>query len=283
MPAFIALLIAVYIIFQYFHQIVETGLIILAGFIAYRMLTKPSAKPPTGKQSFTSYKPSTSYSSPPPTEPDGDLLSDLSDDEPPQEASVQSVSDAFENEQAIAKGLEGERRVNRILQTLGRPYLSNVYLRDERGTLTQIDHLVKMHWGIVVIETKTYGGFVSGTANPDTWKQSFRKFGSRKYYLFQNPFRQNYRHVCVVQHVSGLQRNVFSHVVLAGDARTSLFVHKQVIRLRRLKTELQKRPEKAPHIEYKDLDLAWNRLKQQAKANRGCEAEHLASLQSRSF
>ncbi|MCH4092691.1 nuclease-related domain-containing protein [Acetobacter sp.] len=259
------------------------GFILLTGFIAYKLLTKPSARPPANRETFTSTKTPAAYPPPPPPEPDGDLVADLSDDEPPAEAVIAAVSDAFENEQAIAKGQEGERRVNRVLQALGRPYLSNVYLRDELGELTQIDHLVKMQWGIVVIETKTYGGFISGTANPDRWKQSFRKFGSRKYYLFQNPFRQNYRHICVVQYVSGLQKNVFSRVVLAGDARTSLFIHKQVIRLRGLKSELQKRPENAPNIDFTNLDLAWNRLRRQAKANEGCKAEHLGAVKARSF
>ncbi|NHN89714.1 nuclease-related domain-containing protein [Acetobacter conturbans] len=280
MPAFIAILVSIYVIYNYLNEIIELSLIVFIGFVAYKMLTGSSAKQsaPPPRQPSPSY---TSYTPRPAPESAEEPLPDLRDDEPPEDAAVSTVADAFEDERPCAKGLEGETRVNRILKNIGRPYLSNVYLEDDKG-LTQIDHLVKMNWGIVVIETKTYGGFISGTKNPSQWKQSFKKFGSGKYYLFQNPIRQNYRHVCAVQHISGLGGNIFPRVVLAGDARTSFFIHKQIIRLRRLQSELSQRPNDASYIPYEDLDAAWNRLKQQAKTNKGREQEHLASLQARS-
>ncbi len=218
-----------------------------------------------------------------PVEPVPDLIADLSDDDPPTNAAINRVRDGFQtetrDEAAVRIGQEGESRVDAMLAGLKQPFLSNLYLEDDQG-LTQVDHVVKMPWGIVVIETKNYGGFISGTKDPKRWKQSFRQYGSDTYYLFQNPLHQNYRHLHAVCHVSGLKEHVFSVVVFAGKARTSRRVHDQIVRLPRLRSCLYARPN-VGFISDERLDAAWKRLQQQAGDNRHRGAEHRIDLQMR--
>lgn len=210
-------------------------------------------------------------------------LPDLFDNDPPEGAAISRVRDGFQaetrDEAAVRIGREGEDRVDAVLGSLGRPFLSNLYLEDDQG-LTQVDHVVKMPWGIVVIETKTYGGFISGTGDPKRWKQSFRQYGSDAYYLFQNPLHQNHRHFHAVRHVSGLREHVFPVVVFAGRARTSRRVHDQIVRLTRLRSWLYARPD-VGFISDERLDAAWERLRRQAGGNRHRAAEHRMALQTR--
>jgi hypothetical protein len=65
----------------------------------------------------------------------------------------------------------------------------NLIIQAENGT-TQIDHLLLSRYGIFVIETKNYNGWIYGGQRQDTWTQNL--FGKKNH--FQNPLHQNYRH-----------------------------------------------------------------------------------------
>ncbi len=71
--------------------------------------------------------------------------------------------------------------------------LNNVTLELADGTTTQIDHVIVSIHGVFVVETKNMSGWIFGSENDPTWTQSFQ--GGKKY-RFQNPIRQNYRHLC---------------------------------------------------------------------------------------
>ena len=60
---------------------------------------------------------------------------------------------------AELKGRKGEATVAEVLARVELPALHDVVLRDSRG-LTQVDHLVRLPGGIVVLETKAIGGVV---------------------------------------------------------------------------------------------------------------------------
>lgn len=69
------------------------------------------------------------------------------------------------------KGIIGESTVATVLSTLPREeyhVLNNIMLKTERGT-TQIDHVVISIYGIFVIETKNYKGWILGTDNAEQW------------------------------------------------------------------------------------------------------------------
>jgi restriction system protein len=130
-----------------------------------------------------------------------------------EEARIQATFRAFK---AGLTGQKGEGLVAAALLELGVPALHDVIVRDSRG-LTQIDHLVRTLDGIVVLETKHYGGIISGEVDGQDWKQRFE--GSPERFVLPNPLRQNYRHrVAVEALVATGAMSVRAHVVATGKA-----------------------------------------------------------------
>lgn len=95
------------------------------------------------------------------------------------------------------RGAGGEAAVARRLRRYCADVANDLILRDGRGGLTQIDHLALTSDGLLVVETKDFGGLISGQAYDRTWTQCI---GSHKR-TFENPLRQNYGHVKAVQSI----------------------------------------------------------------------------------
>ncbi len=93
--------------------------------------------------------------------------------------------------------------------------LNHVTLRLEDGT-TQIDHVLVSRFGIFVIETKDYKGWIFASQRDRYWTQVLY----RAKFRFQNPLRQNHRHVRAIQALLDfLPRDaVRPAVVFTGDA-----------------------------------------------------------------
>jgi len=90
----------------------------------------------------------------------------------------------------------------------------NLTLPTADGT-TQIDHVVVSRHGVFVIETKNYGGWIFGKPGDKNWTQKFPRHSTP----FQNPLRQNYKHVRTLAGLTGVADGaVFSLVVFVGDA-----------------------------------------------------------------
>jgi len=118
------------------------------------------------------------------------------------------------------KGKYGEFKVNRILQKCmdGEQYrlIKNVTLPTKDGT-TQVDHILVSVFGVFVIETKNMRGWIFGKPKEEKWTQ---KFPWKKGYRFQNPRRQNYKHVQAVRALCGLKESqAHSVVVFVGSGR----------------------------------------------------------------
>ncbi|AJI08413.1 nuclease-related domain-containing protein [Bacillus cereus] len=107
------------------------------------------------------------------------------------------------------KGKAGEKLVKRILSKLDpKSYfvLHNVTVYTEYGDTTQIDHIVIAETGVFVVETKNYEGWINGSEKAARWTQGiFRKKSS-----FQNPFRQNYKHIKAIEWVMEQQLQCIS-------------------------------------------------------------------------
>ncbi len=94
-------------------------------------------------------------------------------------------------------GWLGEQRVRYILSALPAEEYRRLYdimLKTASGT-TQIDHIVVSIYGIFVIETKNYRGWIFGNKKSNTWTQSV--FDKRR--QFFNPIKQNYGHIYAVK------------------------------------------------------------------------------------
>ena len=97
----------------------------------------------------------------------------------------------------LDKGKLGERSVAKRLKKLDKhkyKVINDVILKTSRGT-SQIDHLVVSNYGIFVIETKNYQGWIVGSENTDNWQQIIYN----KKNFFRNPIKQNYSHIKAIE------------------------------------------------------------------------------------
>jgi hypothetical protein len=136
-------------------------------------------------------------------------------------------------------GRKGAQGVARRIAELGMPAVHDVVLTDDRGR-TQTDRLVRTPFGIVVLETKRLSGVVTGTVSAALWRHEVgggptvvqsrgRRWRPKRSIQteavvtwFQNPLRQNYRHVMAVRHVIGdSDVPVRGHVVSGGPRGSS--------------------------------------------------------------
>lgn len=111
------------------------------------------------------------------------------------------------------KGWMGERAVARGLNRLDdASYRSfhDLYLPrpDGRGT-TQLDHVVASRFGVFVIETKNYQGWIFGSAKQRQLTQSIHKRKHR----FQNPLHQNELHIRALAEFLSIDRGECHSVV----------------------------------------------------------------------
>ncbi|MCD5995285.1 NERD domain-containing protein [Pseudomonas sp. CDFA 602] len=84
----------------------------------------------------------------------------------------------------------------------------NVTLDTPDGT-TQIDHVFLSPYGIFVLETKNMSGWIFGSEKQPQWTQKLYK----RTYRFQNPLRQNYKHLKALEATLGVGP-VYLHSVI---------------------------------------------------------------------
>ncbi|WP_350656715.1 NERD domain-containing protein [Psychrobacter sp. S1-30-MNA-CIBAN-0213] len=88
--------------------------------------------------------------------------------------------------------------------------LNGITLPRANGGSTQIDHIIVSVYGIFVIETKNYKGWIYGSENQRQWTQAFPN-GSK--FKFQNPLRQNYLHIKTLADLLGLELSYFHSMI----------------------------------------------------------------------
>lgn len=128
------------------------------------------------------------------------------------------------------KGWFGEFRVRQAVTTQldkdDYPQFHDVTLPTADGS-TQIDHIIVSKFGIFVIETKNMGGWIFGNPSHPKWTQTFGKSKNS----FQNPLRQNYKHIKELESLLQIgEDKLFSVVVFTGDAEFKTDMPDNVIR-----------------------------------------------------
>ena len=118
------------------------------------------------------------------------------------------------------KGDLGESRVARRLHKLkGEEYevFNDVLLRTRRGS-SQIDHIVLSRYGVFVIETKNYSGWIHGHENSEYWTQSIYKKKTK----FRNPIKQNWSHIYALKDVLSDYKQATYHPIVVFSGRAEL-------------------------------------------------------------
>jgi restriction system protein len=85
----------------------------------------------------------------------------------------------------------------------------NVIVRDDRGS-TEIDVVVVSNAGVFVIELKDFNAWVFGEEDAERWTACYL---DKSRHPFQNPLRQNFRHIKALEARLRLNLNVFHSIV----------------------------------------------------------------------
>ncbi|PCJ64879.1 MAG: hypothetical protein COA58_11435 [Bacteroidetes bacterium] len=125
---------------------------------------------------------------------------------------------AYDYNSPKIKGAKGEYSVSRLLQKLNSneyKTFNDIYIKVDKKS-TQIDHLIISKYGIFVIETKTYDGWIHGREKSEYWTQTF--YTSKE--KFRNPVKQNWAHIFFLKEILSNFKQVKYHsiIVFAGDA-----------------------------------------------------------------
>lgn len=150
------------------------------------------------------------------------------------------------------KGIIGEQAVATIL--LGLPLqhykiLNDVMLKTSHGT-TQIDHIVVSIYGIFVIETKNYQGWITGSEYGDQWTKNM--YGKK--YSFRNPLKQNYAHVKALEEKLNLPEDKFIPIVaFSGNSDIKVKTTKPVVYIGQLKCIIQGYTD----VKFREEELGW--------------------------
>ena len=118
-------------------------------------------------------------------------------------------------------GMAGEFWVKRELKKFSDEYLviNDIMIKTKDGITHQIDHVVISKYGIFVIETKQYNGYIKGNDYDKRW---LIKNGKKKIYV-NNPLHQNYGHVKSLEEILNLPGEKFiSLVCIPSRARVSV-------------------------------------------------------------
>lgn len=114
------------------------------------------------------------------------------------------------------KGWIGEATVASILSKLPKEEyitINNVMLHTAHGT-TQIDHIVVSIYGIFVIETKNYRGWITGSDNSEQWVKNM--YGKK--YSFRNPIKQNWGHVKALEDLLNKSADYFIPIIVFSNS-----------------------------------------------------------------
>ena len=134
----------------------------------------------------------------------------------------------------------GEELVSRrLLEQFRAPdyhLMNHVTLRMDDGT-TQVDHILVSRFGVFVIETKDYSGWIFANEADAKWTSVHYRLKHK----FQNPIRQNYRHVLAVQNLLEFvpRDAIKSVVVFCGDAEFRTAVPAGVVHIGELVSYLK--------------------------------------------
>ncbi len=114
-------------------------------------------------------------------------------------------------------GKIGEAKVSALLSFLPKEYtvFNNVLLCID-GKNSQIDHIVVSVYGIFVIETKNYKGWIFGSDTSKQWTQNI--YGEK--HSFYNPELQNQGHIFALKNLLNLPAEFFVSLIAFSSKAT---------------------------------------------------------------
>lgn len=154
--------------------------------------------------------------------------------------------------------------------------IHNVTLKTPDGT-TQVDHIFVSRFGIFVVETKNYSGWIFGEEHQATWTQKLFKTTNK----FQNPIRQNFKHIKALESLTCLPSEaVHSVIVFVGSSKFKTKMPQNVTYASGYISYIKSKITpilSSPEVEAVYLAISSGRLARSRATNR----EHVANVQRR--
>ena len=150
----------------------------------------------------------------------------------------------------------------------------DIIVPSSNGT-TQIDHLLVSPYGLFVIETKNMDGWIFGSENQAKWTQQFY----RKKFSFQNPLRQNFRHIkCLSEYLNVNETHFHSVVFFIGECEFKTDMPSNVLN-KGFKAHIESY--RIPVLAEPDLSLIIDAIQRLKNDPSLTKANHLKSLDDR--
>ena len=181
-------------------------------------------------------------------------------------------------------GVAGERKVSYILQSLPQEYrtINNAIIPDQitdpiKKYTTQIDHLVVSPYGVFVIETKNYSGWIFGNEKSKRWKETFKTTEGKYFY---NPIKQNWGHTYALAEHLNINIRVFMPIVVFSDnCELNVKAATPVVHMSNLKETLLNYKQEI--IPPKEVESIYNRIIKMNLIEEAVDNKHIQSIRER--
>ena len=190
----------------------------------------------------------------------------------------------FADNNPSVRGRIGESKVSSVLRSLPPEYLviNDVTIPDQDAALhdnhtTQIDHIVVSPYGIFVIETKNYTGWIFGAEEAKKWKETFK---TKRGLFFYNPIKQNWGHTYALAEHLQLRIGVFKPIVVfSDDCQLHIDAKTPVVYISQLKDCIMSYAQEL--IPRQDIALIYNRICNLNLDGKTVENQHIRSIGDR--
>lgn len=180
-------------------------------------------------------------------------------------------------------GAIGELKVSGALRLLDQSrykVINDVVLNIGNST-TQIDHIVISDYGVFVIETKNYKGFIIGNEKRDYWVQFLY---SKKEQLY-NPIKQNAWHIKAIQNLLIAYPNLKFHSIIVFTSKANVQVKRsseseiEIVNEYQLISTIKKH--KVVHLSEQEKQNIYNKIIHANIKDSYDEGEHVRKIQER--
>jgi hypothetical protein len=188
-----------------------------------------------------------------------------------------SVAQEDQPDRASALGTLGEALVAGAIRDMGWPVLRNVVLREHGGS-SEIDLIARSPAGLVVLEVKTWSGFIEGSARAESWTRYGR---ANEALPVPNAVAQNLVHVGAVERAIGDREiPVLGIVVSAGHARFATALRPHIVPVSEIAEVLRSIGQRSFRQTLR-MDRVWEYLRREAERSPERQAAHIARIRAR--
>lgn len=192
---------------------------------------------------------------------------------------------------AKEKGEQGEKEIERVLLLLNEDenavhgkILRNLYIPKRDGSTTEIDLAYITKYGIYIIESKNYKGWIFGREKDLYWTLTLSQ---NKKYRFYNPVQQNRNHIIHLHDIIGMDVPLFNFVVFTGKCEIKSCdvdgYRTRVLHIQSLSKEIAScaNANQKAYLNDADIQNYWERLYPYSQVSEWQKQKHIADIRNR--